>query len=362
MKETVGPEGWKNYGALWPKKRGYKEIMAITEAPNGEVWTAWVPNNRKKLGSKETPSWAFLDGTDSIAVARVPQVDKTGLPKLIPLSREKFRPVKPVTYPRYQTTYNGEEYHVYFGDLHQHSEFSGCGLTNGRIDQNQHYTRYVRGLDFMCTIDHAEHLNDHNWHVIQMTAEKNYKPGKFVTFTGFEWTSEFDAGGNLFRGHYNAIFRKVRNGDYYFSASDPRYNTPLKLWDALKISGGGTQNVLTIPHHISRRLAWLSWNFYDPEMVPLIEIDCLPGAWRHAVFHITVPKSALKHLCLPEVTASISFPHGKTYKSQLFVVGSPIPISREQKAVLIDARTKIPKSQFSEYLKEMTKVWGREFQ
>ena len=130
----MGPEGWKNYGALWPKKRGYKEIMAITEAPNGEVWTAWVPNNRKKLGSKETPSWAFLDGTDSIAVA------------------------------------------------------------------------------------------------------------------------------------------------------------------------------------------------------------------------------------LPEVTASISFPHGKTYKSQLFVVGSPIPISREQKAVLIDARTKIPKSQFSEYLKEMTKVRGREFQ
>lgn len=598
--ESLGPEGWKNYGALWPKKRGYKEIMAITEAPNGEVWTAWVPNNRKKLGSKETPSWTFLDGTDSIAVARVPRVDKTGLPKLIPLSREKFRPVKPVTYPRYQTTYNREEYHVYFGDLHQHSEFSGCGLTNGRIDQNQHYTRYVRGLDFMCTIDHAEHLNDHNWHVIQMTAEKNYKPGKFVTFTGFEWTSEFDAGGNLFRGHYNAIFRKVGNGDYYFSASDPRYNTPFKLWDALKISGGGTQNVLTIPHHISRRLAWLSWNFYDPEMVPLIEIvqsrgsfeyegsfshqiqrndigrvsghyahdglergmrwgfmasgdhagrqltavfsprlerdalfdslkarrvyatngermfldvringhfmgeefvlneekreivlkasgttsliqvdlfrngrsvrqwnpnrsnfelswidrepllrresyyyvriiqidggqawsspiwiinpnfsgkfrfqvggdelrviypnqetdfsilmhnetetsvngkvfievpeswkvkelngieiDCLPGAWRHAVFHITVPKSALKHLCLPEVTASISFPHGKTYKSQLFVVSSPIPISREQKAVLIDARTKIPKSQFSEYLKEMTKVWGREFQ
>ncbi len=596
--ESLGPEGWENHDTLWPKKRGYKEITSLAESPNGVVWMAWVPNNRKRLGSTETPSWTFLDGTDSIAVAAVPQVESPGLPELIPMTRENIRPVEPVSFPRYQTTYNEENYQVYFGDLHQHSEFSGCGRLNGRIDQNQHYTRYIRGLDFMSTTDHAEHLNDHNWHITQITAEKNNKPGKFVTFTGFEWTSEFDAGGNLFQGHYNAIFRTVGNGDYYFSASDPRYNTPFKLWEALNISVGGKKNVLTIPHHISRRLAWVSWNFYDPEMVPLIEIvqsrgsfeyegsfshqiqrndigrvtghyahdglergmrwgfmasgdhagrsliavfsprlerdalfdslkehrvyatngermfldvringhfmgeeyvlnenerdivlkasgttpliqvdlfrngrsvrqwnpnrlnielswidrepllrresyyyvriiqkdggqawsspiwiinpnfsgkfqfqvggdelrviypdqetdfsilmhnetetsvkgkvfievpenwkvkehdgieiDCLPGAWRHAVFHVTVPKSALKQLCLPEVTASISLPLGKTHESQLFVVGSPDPVSREQKAVLIDARTKVPKSQFNEYLKKMAKVWGKE--
>ena len=48
VKETMGPEGWKNYDSLWPKKRGYKKIMAITEAPNGEVWSAWIPKSALK--------------------------------------------------------------------------------------------------------------------------------------------------------------------------------------------------------------------------------------------------------------------------------------------------------------------------
>ena len=596
--ESLGQDGWKNFETPWPEQRGYKESLPIEEDSFGVVWTAWVQNERKRTGSLETPSWTFLDGPDSIMVAPMPPLNNPGLPNLVAVTKKKFSPPEPEVKPLFHTTYKGEELKVYFGDLHQHSEFSGCGRLNGWIDQNQFYTRHIRGLDFMCTTDHAEHLNDHNWHVTQLVSEKHNMPGKFVTFLGFEWTSEFDAGGNLFRGHYHAIFRKVGNGEYYFSASDPKYNTPLKLWDALKKTVGGAENVFTMPHHISRRLAWLSWNYYDPEMVPLIEIvqargsyeyegsfshqihnndigrvsghyahdglergmrwgfmasgdhagrqltavfsprlerdalfdnlkarrvyatngermfldvrinshfmgeefvlnennrkivlkatgttpliqvdlfrngrsvrqwnpqrlnfeqswidpepllrresyyyvrviqkdggqawsspiwiinpnfpskfrfqvggdelrviypdqendfsilmhnetetsvsgkvfievpeswnvrelkgieiDCPPGAWRHAVFHVTAPKSALKHACLPEVTASLSIPDGKTYDSQLFVVGSPVQISREQKAVLIDARTKVPASLFSQYFRKMTKAWGKE--
>ncbi|GAI93842.1 unnamed protein product, partial [marine sediment metagenome] len=71
------------------------------------------------------------------------------------------------------------------------------------------------------------------------------------------------------------------NGDYYFSASDPHYNTPLKLWEALRKTASGKENVFTFPHHTSRWVAWLSWNYYDPEMVPLIEIAQSRGSYEY---------------------------------------------------------------------------------
>ncbi len=555
-------------------------------------------NERKSTGLRAAPCWTLLDAPDTIVIAAMPSDKAVGTPNLIPYQREEIALPEPDFHPRFSTDYRGEELQVYFGDLHQHSEYSTCGRWNGRIDQNQDYSRYVRDLDFMCTIDHAEHLNDFDWRITQLTAEEDYSPGAFVTFTGFEWTSEFDTFDNLYRGHYNAVFRSVGAGDYYFSASDPRYNTPLELWSALKKSVGGAENVFTFPHHTSRRVAWLTWNYYDPEMVPLIEIaqargsfeyegcfsdqvlqndctrvqghyihdglkrglrwgytasgdhggcqlaavfsssldrdsifdglkarrayatngkrmfldvrvnshfmgeefvlededrhitihaigttplvqidlfrngrilrqwnveneefeqewidreplfqhenyyylrvfqkdggqawaspiwvinpeipgefrfqvggdelrviypdqetdfsilmhnetdepltgrvflevpedwtieesegidvTCPPGSWKHAVFHVMAPASSLSGLCLPQVGARIESPERTTEVSQLFVVGSPAPISREQKAVLIDARNEIPHAQYSDYLRRIGEVWSKD--
>jgi hypothetical protein len=294
--ESLGPRGWHNHGTPFLEEHNYKTLLPLAESPDGRVWTVWTQHHRKKTGISDTPSWTLLDAEDAFGVAPMPNHPESGYPELIPFNKEigssqekaghsfpKEHPSPPLdlALPTYRTEYNGETLTVYFGDLHQHSEFSTCGLWNGRVDQNQHYTRFVRDLDFMCTIDHAEHLNDHNWHTLQLAAQKYYQPGEFVPFTGFEWTSEFDGGGNLYCGHYNALFRDVGIGDYYFSASDPRYNTPLKLWNALKKSVRSENNVLTFAHHTSRRMAWLSWNFYDPDMAPLIEIAQSRGSYEY---------------------------------------------------------------------------------
>jgi len=281
LSESLGTTGWVNNDVLCLEQRGYKELMPVAESPKGEIWTAWIPNNRLRLGFQDDPSWTFTDGDDFLAVARLPQPERAGDPILIPFKRSENLSLAQESFPHYETTYQDERLRVYFGDLHQHSEFSGCGRLNGSIDQNQHYTRFVRGLDFMSTIDHSEHLNDHNWRAHQLVSERNNHPGRFVTFSGFEWTSEFDAGGNLYRGHYNTIFRKIGEGDFYFSASDTRTNTPLKLWDALKKAVGSPENVLTFAHHTSRRMAWLTWNYYDPDMAPLIEIAQARGSYEY---------------------------------------------------------------------------------
>jgi hypothetical protein len=281
--ETLGAGGWENHEGIWPYDQSYKAAAALAEDPQGRVWAAWARHDRVKKGMRDTPSWSHLDGPDRLLATPLPVPEAEGNPRLLPLDKPAPPPAAalPKAPPRFQADLEGETLNVYFGDLHQHCEFSGCGRWNGRIDQNQSYTRHVRGLDFMCTIDHAEHLNAHTWRKTQLAARMSDRPDLFAAFTGFEWTSEFDAGGNLFRGHYNALFRTVGAGDTYFSASDPRYNTPLELWDALRAAVGGPENVLTFAHHTSRRMAWLTWNYYDPEMAPLIEIAQARGSYEY---------------------------------------------------------------------------------
>lgn len=596
--ESLTADGWIQHGNLWFDGRCYKAPVSMAEDPQGRVWLAWALHDREVKGANETPSWTHLDGPDRIATAPLPERTAGGGPILFPLKKDDSVGPASADDPNYTVSLAEETLNVYFGDLHQHSEFSGCGRMNGRIDQNQFYTRHVRGLDFMCTIDHGEHLNDHTWRWTQLISSQNDRPNRFLVFTGFEWTSEFDAGGNLYRGHYNAVFREIGSGDRYFSASDPATNTPLELWKALKKTAGGANQVLTYPHHPSRRVAWVSWNYYDPEMVPLMEIvqargsyeyegclqglsidndaarvrghyihdglergfrwgfigagdhggrqltavfagsldrraifdglrsrrvyatsgekmlmdiringrfmgeefrlegdnreirvkvvgtaplvqvdlfrngrvirqwnpdsmemertflddeplfgrenhyylralqkdggqawtspiwvvnsavegrvrfqvggdeiqmiypdqetdisvlvhneadepvqgtvhlrlpegwrakeaegirlRCEPGGWHQAVFNVTAPRAALTKLCLPGVEARMDFPDGRTLVSPLFVVGSPTALSREEKAVLIDARTEIPASRFADFLAEMAKLWEKE--
>lgn len=282
--EILDSQGWGRFEQVWAQGQSYKVAAAMAEDPSGRVWAAWARHDRKKVGMRETPAWSHLDGTDKLFVAPMPEPAGGGEPELLPLKRSvaSARPGSAPAGPRERRiTLNGKTLNLYFGDIHQHSEFSGCGRTNGRIEQNQAHTRHVRELDFMCTIDHAEHYNDYTWRVNQLVTDINNRPGEFACFSGFEWTSEFDAGGNLYRGHYNALFRTVGEGDTYFSASDPRYNTPLELWDALRDAVGGPDNVLTFAHHTSRRLAWLTWCYYDPDMAPLIEIAQARGSYEY---------------------------------------------------------------------------------
>ncbi|MBN2408276.1 MAG: DUF3604 domain-containing protein, partial [Candidatus Aminicenantes bacterium] len=99
------------------------------------------------------------------------------------------------------------------------------------------------------------------------------------------------------------------------------------------------------------------WRAKETDGIP---VPCDAGGWRQAVFHVTAPPGSVTELGLPEVTAEMAFPDGRMLTSPLFVVGSPSPLSREQKASLIDARTEIPASRFAEYLAAMAKIWETE--
>jgi len=279
--ESLGPDGWINHKAAWGKHRDYKESMSLAEAPDGTVWGAFAQHERPRTGLSEAPAWSHLDGPDKIVLAPMPDRKTQGKPKLVPIAKPTQESTPVVTFPKYQTKYQGQKLNVYFGDLHVHSEFSGCGRDNGALEEDIVYSRDIRGLDFYAPGDHGEHLNDHNWHATLMGMYKYDRPGRFVPFMAFEWTSEFDRGGSLYRGHYNPVFRQLGAGERYFSASDPKTNTPAELWTALRDAVGGPENVFTNGHHTSRVYAWLSWCYYDPEMAPLIEIAQTRGSYEY---------------------------------------------------------------------------------
>lgn len=83
------------------------------------------------------------------------------------------------------------------------------------------------------------------WQQIQKNADEFYRPGKFTTFVGFEWTSGFKRLGMM---HRNVIFRNGHYPDAVYSAADLR-NSPELLWQWLERDCVGDCQVISIPHN-----------------------------------------------------------------------------------------------------------------
>jgi Protein of unknown function (DUF3604) len=83
------------------------------------------------------------------------------------------------------------------------------------------------------------------WQQIQRNADEFYQPGKFTTFSAFEWTAGFKRFGML---HRNVIFRGGHLPDQIFSAVEFN-NTPERLWDWLQRDCTGDCQVISIPHN-----------------------------------------------------------------------------------------------------------------
>jgi hypothetical protein len=82
------------------------------------------------------------------------------------------------------------------------------------------------------------------WRDVQIKAAiDNYRPGKFTTLAGFEWTSAQNAG-NM---HRNVIFRDLNVPDVPFSALDSNDEEKLWAWMAEQEKKGS--RLLAIPHN-----------------------------------------------------------------------------------------------------------------
>ena len=120
----------------------------------------------------------------------------------------------------------GEVYQVYYGQLHSHTTDSDGGrpvdLPGGTPYDAYLYARDTAGLDFFSVADHCSYPYDPvnapygndgltyaEYENLKVVANGFNAPGTFVTFYGFEWTSDDTSWGGpdtlLGKGHITII-------------------------------------------------------------------------------------------------------------------------------------------------------------
>jgi hypothetical protein len=159
---------------------------------------------------------------------------------------------------------------VLWGDLHGHSNFSdGTGLPEAYFG----YARDVTALDVVALTDHDHWgilaLSQHPemWDEIREQTQRFYEPGRFVTLLGFEWTS-------WIHGHRHVLY--FGDDGEIIDSVDPRFESPLQLWQALAESG---RDALTFAHHSAGGPMPTNWDIPpDPRFEPLTEIVSIHGS------------------------------------------------------------------------------------
>jgi hypothetical protein len=155
-----------------------------------------------------------------------------------------------------------------WGDLHGHTNWSdGTGLPEDYFA----YARDAAALDVIALTDHDHwgmpflDRSPERWEAIRRDTERFHEPGRFVTVLGYEWT-------NWIHGHRHVLYFDGR-GDV-LSSIDPLYDTPGKLWQALR-----GRDALTFAHHSAGGPVATDWSFApDAQLEPVTEVVSVHGS------------------------------------------------------------------------------------
>jgi hypothetical protein len=157
---------------------------------------------------------------------------------------------------------------IYWGDLHGHSSLSDG---TGTPEDYFRYARDVAALDVAALTDHDHWgmqplaTNPALWEEIRAQVRAFHDPGRFVTLLGYEWTS-------WIHGHRHVLY--FGDEGRILDSVDPAFDTPQKLWDALR-----GQPALTITHHTAGGPIAANWNIPpDPALEPVTEVASVHGS------------------------------------------------------------------------------------
>ena len=157
---------------------------------------------------------------------------------------------------------------IAWGDLHGHSALSDG---TGTIEEYFRYARDVAALDVAALTDHDHWgveplaLNPRFWSEIRHQVETFYRPGRFVTVLGYEWTS-------WIHGHRHVLY--FDGEGEVLSFLDPEFETPAQLWEALR-----GRPAVTVAHHSAGGPIPINWQYPpDPELEPVTEIVSVHGS------------------------------------------------------------------------------------
>ena len=213
------------------------------------------------------------------SVLRVRQLAPDQLPDRVPAPALPQRPRRPINPklaldrapgPRVTLHHGGGTWQAFFGNLHLHSDLSGdLRGFEGRPEDNLQVLEDLPRLDFGALSDHAETLRPVDWWATRKLTELWNRPGAFVTFPGYEWTS-------LDYGHRVVLFPDEQVGDRDALLAAAPGDPPTRLWSFLQ-----GRAALTIPHHPSHALMRpVDWSFRNDHFQRLVEIFQVRGSYE----------------------------------------------------------------------------------
>lgn len=148
------------------------------------------------------------------------------------------------------------------------------------------------------------------------TANRNYRPGTFTTFIGYEWSSMPEGKFNL---HRNVIFRGNTAPDPFSSLDSRR---PEDLWSYLEQNRARGVEALAIPHNSNASGGYMfDWN--DSDGRPINEAYALRRAANEPLTEISQNKGNSE--TSPEVSSNDEFANFEVFE-HLLVASAQTPV------------------------------------
>jgi hypothetical protein len=179
----------------------------------------------------------------------------------------------------YSTDIAGKTAHLYFGDLHRHSNVSRCSQGGEPTpDDLYRYGTDICRYDFFGLSDHAEDprqtgydVIDYYWWKQQKLADLYHIPGFMSVLYNLEWSLGFP------HGHHNTVFpaRPTQRLDRSIAAS----STLAKGW---KVLDENHVKAITIPHTGADPSMGTAWDVQDDRYQRVCEIfQACRGSYEH---------------------------------------------------------------------------------
>jgi hypothetical protein len=189
------------------------------------------------------------------------------------LSESKPPAGEPPHVPHQTISIGGDTYTLFFGEQHTHLGEHPTDRTM-EIWPDRFYLKAMRSgvLDFGAASEHDwQWMTASKYRYEQAYAAVFDQPGKFLAFTGYEWSGDnyrrrrFGDRTIVFPAPYGAIFR----------ITDPESETPEKLHAKLKSIGA-----IDWAHHVGAPFATMDWTTHDPVVEPVMEAVSTHGVYE----------------------------------------------------------------------------------
>ena len=256
-------------GSAWtpiipmPSSVGRNGMRAAIALDRGQVYSAWATDARRWPAGAEDDLDIY---TATIAVAGNPARLTGGKPIVSDAPAPNPNPGEVDDLQRvrgYRYAVNGKQYRILRGDFHRHTELSGDGAGDGRLEDNYRYTMDAASMDIGYVSDHQMgQNNEYNWWITQKSNDLFYMPQRYVPMYGYERSVPYP------NGHRNVIWTERGKPVLKISPAENQgeVNTGSVLYPYLRETNG------IVTSHTSATDQGTDWRDNDPALEPVVEI------------------------------------------------------------------------------------------